>query len=973
MSTPHRLIFGAFALDLHDERLWRAANVIHLHPKAFAVLRCLLIRAGQLVTKDALFATVWPDTVVSEAVLATAIRELRRALEDRAHTPQYIETVYGRGYRFIASVRMAESTTASPIADLPAQQVSPTALVGRESELAEIQQWLVAALQGKRQIGCITGEAGIGKTALVDTFMDHVAATSDLWVSRGQCIEQYGAGEPYLPLLEALGRLCRDADGAHLVDLFRQYAPSWLGQMPSFLTSNEREKFERQGSAMTRERMLRELAEVLEVLTAEQPLLLVLEDLHWSDVSTLEWLSYVARRRETARVLILGTYRPVDVIVHRHPLRQVLTELRQHGQCVERVLDYLSEGAVATYLTQRFGTRGVPDGLSQVLHQRTNGNPFFLVTMVDEMIRQGVLLHQGAGWVFRGTLESVSVGVPENVRHLIETQLEQLSVEDQEMLAAASVAGSEFAAVAVATALAEEIEEVESRCEALARRGQFLRPIGVAEWPDRTVVARYRFMHDVYHEVVHERIPPSRRVRWHQQIGTRMEAAYGTRAQEIAPELAMHFVQSGDSAKALFYLVQSGERAMRVYANADALRAFQQAMEILKRLPVSETTDRQRTELTIRLATLHMLLGHYSESLTHYGQALEAAQVAGDTQAVAQLESRLGRVHYSMGNYQEARSVLERALARAQHNLDYTRMAICYQSLGDVHFSSGTLGQAITCYMSALRIAEETDDLSGVAAACTFLSNAHMRAGNLAEAITWGRRALELGERLCDDRRMAWACLMLHCTYRSAGDFPEASSLLDQALQLCDKVGDFRGLAWVKGHHGLLQAAAVKDFVSAFKAAKGVIDMGQNSGGFQHEVSYVSARAAEALLRLGRYHEASAYCQKGLAISLKTANKLEYGYAYMVLAEIHAAPASRDWAKAAWYLEESLKAFRQVGAQIDVGRAHLAGARIAQQRQDNSARQWATTARDIFAERGAQALLKEAEALFEASCEDIRL
>lgn len=172
-------------------------------------------------------------------------------------------------------------------------------------------------------------------------------------------------------------------------------------------------------------------------------------------------------------------------------------------------------------------------------------------------------------------------------------------------------------------------------------------------------------------------------------------------------------------------------------------------------------------------------------------------------------------------------------------------------------------------------------------------------------------------------------------------------------------------MAWAQVLHGRLRAAADKDFESAFEAANALIDMGQASGGFQHEVSYAFARAAEALLRLGRYREAFAYCHKGLAISLKTSNKLEYGYAYMVLAEIHASKEYQDWDKATWYLEESLKAFRKVGAQVDVGRAHLAGVRTAQRRQDDSARQWAETARDIFAERGAKALLKEAEELFE--------
>ena len=103
------------------------------------------------------------------------------------------------------------------------------------------------------------------------------------------------------------------------------------------------------------------------------------------------------------------------------------------------------------------------------------------------------------------------------------------------------------------------------------------------------------------------------------------------------------------------------------------------------------------------------------------------------------------------------------------------------------------------------------------------------------------------------------------------------------------------------------------------------------------------------------------YCQQGLAISQKASNRLEYGYAYMVLAEIHASEGHRDWDKAAWHLEESLKAFREVAARVDIGRAHLAGARIALQRQNSSARQWAETARDIFATQGATALLREVE------------
>ena len=167
----------------------------------------------------------------------------------------------------------------------------------------------------------VTGEAGIGKTTLVDAFVAQVVPTARVWLGRGQCLEQHGAGEPYLPLLEALGRWGRGPDGGQLVAVLRQQAPSWLLQLPALVPEDDYEALQRRGGGVTRERMLRELAEAVEVLTAMRPLVLVLEDLHWSDAATVDWLAYVARRREAARLLVLGTYRPVEALVQGHPVR----------------------------------------------------------------------------------------------------------------------------------------------------------------------------------------------------------------------------------------------------------------------------------------------------------------------------------------------------------------------------------------------------------------------------------------------------------------------------------------------------------------------------------------------------------------------------------------------------------------------------------------------------------------------------
>src|SRR5262249_30833293 len=153
------------------------------------------------------------------------------------------------------------------------------------------------------------------------------------WLGRGQCIEQYGPGEPYMPILEALGRLCREPGGEQLITLLTQHAPTWLVQQPTLLHATELAALQRKTQGATRERMLREMGEAIDAITAERPLVLWLEDLHWSDASTVELLALLARRREPARLLVIGTYRPVDVIVQGHPLRAVKQELQPHGLC----------------------------------------------------------------------------------------------------------------------------------------------------------------------------------------------------------------------------------------------------------------------------------------------------------------------------------------------------------------------------------------------------------------------------------------------------------------------------------------------------------------------------------------------------------------------------------------------------------------------------------------------------------------
>ena len=583
MQAESQLSFGPYQFDPAHGQLWRGTQIVKLSPKTLAVLRLLVTRPGQVVSKEELFQIVWPRTVVSDAALTSCIQELRQVLRDDARKPRYLETVHRRGYRFIAPLG-----TASPVPSLKSQVQSPqpipslqhpaSTLVGRETELQRLHSWWDKALQGERQLIFVTGEPGIGKTTLVEAFVEQVAADDQVWLGRGQCIEHYGAGEAYLPVLDALGRLCRAPGGQPLLALLAQQAPTWLVQMPGLVRPAELETLHRKVAGATKERMLRELAEALEALTSKRPLILWLEDLHWADYSTLNWLAFVARRQERSQLLVLGTYRPVEVLTREHPLKAVKQELQLHGRCQELALDFLSEEAVTEYLARRFEGGEVREPflrrVAQLIHQRTDGNPLFMVNVVDTLVSEGWITTSAGQWGLTEGIEQVVAKVPDSLQQMIEQRLEQVQSAERTLLDVASVAGMEFSAASVAAGIETTIEVVEAQGAELARRQLFLRTCGTADWPDGTVATRYGFLHALYQEVLYERLSARRRQQLHQRIGEREEAAYGEHAREIAAELAVHFERGRDYQRAIQYLQHAGENAVRRSAYQEALSSL---------------------------------------------------------------------------------------------------------------------------------------------------------------------------------------------------------------------------------------------------------------------------------------------------------------------------------------------------------------------------------------------------------------
>src|ERR1700678_2605559 len=488
-------LFAAFRLDSLNQCLWRRGDTglearILLAPKTFAVLACLVEHAGRLVTHEELIEAVWPDTVVEPQAVRKHILEVRAALGDRPKNSLFIETIPKRGYRFIAGVSETVATSATV-----SGTAAPGTLVGRGGALGMLHEAWRRALSGERQIVLITGEPGIGKTALAEEFQRRVAVGErSVRIVHGQCIEGYGSKEAYGPMLDALGQLCRAPQAEPIIQTLSTEAPTWLAQLPALLTREHRATLQREILGATRERMVREIGDALDSITAETALLLMLEDLHWVDDSTVDLISALARRRTPAKLMLLATCRWLDAEPPGYPLRALMPYLLVHRLCREIDLTPLRAAGAEGYLAAQSPGGRPPPGLSALVHQHSEGNPLFMVAALEHMAKSSLLTPANGRWQLQRPLEQIEFEVPDDLRHMVEAQLERLSAQEQSALELASIAGAAFSANVVSGGADNDSRGVEDLYEELSRRHHIVEWAGTQSLPDGSVAERYRFV-----------------------------------------------------------------------------------------------------------------------------------------------------------------------------------------------------------------------------------------------------------------------------------------------------------------------------------------------------------------------------------------------------------------------------------------------------------------------------------------------
>ena len=287
-------------------------------------------------------------------------------------------------------------------------------------------------------------------------------------------------------------------------------------------------------------------------------------------------------------------------------------------------------------------------------------------------------------WALPVGVEALHDSVPDSLRQMIDMQLDWLSAEEQRVLEAASVAGVEFSAAAVAAGLAQEAEYADDWCTSLVRRGQFLRTRGEQTWPDGIVAGSYRFVHALYQQVLYHRVSAAQRVRLHQRIGARLEAGHGAQAGDIAAELAMHFARGRDAQRAVQYLGQAGQRSMERSAYVEAIAHLTKGLEVLQTLPA--TPERTQQELTLYIAlgaALIAIKGYAAPEVEQiYARARQLCHHLDDPHQRFPVLHGLRSYYQTRAEYQTARALAEQLLTLAQHTQDSAMLLAACRAVG---------------------------------------------------------------------------------------------------------------------------------------------------------------------------------------------------------------------------------------------------------------------------------------------------
>lgn len=663
--------------------------------------------------------------------------------------------------------------------------------VGREPEMKKLEAVLRQAIEGTGRVVFITGEPGIGKTSLSDEFLRRARkAHSGLLMARGRCVEQYGTGEAYLPFLDAMGELLQGPGRQRIAAVLRTYAPTWCMELPTaFASTGSLETLQQETIGATKERMMREMGDALGMLATTSPIVLLFEDLHWADPSSVDLLRHLCQRIGVQRLLIAGTFRPEDLERTAHPLKSYKVEMHAHNLCDEVALGSLSREHIAEYLDATFSPNDFPPELTSLVHEKTEGHPLFATNLLQYLAERGDLARANWRWSLARPLSEMDLEAPESVRGMISKKIDALDAEELRALQYASVEGTEFLSCVTAKLLGVNEVDLEEQLAQIGKTHRLIETLGEEELPDGSLATRYRFTHALYQNFLYGDLVNKRRVMLHQQAGEQLLLHHGKRAPHIATQLAIHFERGRDFTRAVEYLIHAGDHAAKLYGYAEAEKHYTKALSLVKKLS-AEPRFMMLYTLYQKRGTVNHALSNFSQAVDDFTNMLEQARALDSLELQSAALNALTmtlffwhRMEETVARATEALDVAERA---GSEKLRVETMLL----IGLKHLCYGELKEGKRVLDDVVATGRKLDHKPALLGGLAWRACLHFFQSEYEIAVEKSTEAVRLASQLRDGFLQLTSLFFLGLSQGNLGKMSASLATLNEALDKARRNGD---------------------------------------------------------------------------------------------------------------------------------------------------------------------------------------
>jgi adenylate cyclase len=726
-------------------------------------------------------------------------------------------------------------------------------LVDRVEEMNVLKEAVYRAVHGEGGLVFVHGEAGIGKTRLIRE-VGAYAKSRGVRVLHGRspALFRMDGVLPYTIWKEVIKDYLGECTPEGLQRVIGFY-PAEVAKLVPEISQKLRAIPQSLPISPEQEqnRLFEAVSQFMVNISQESPLLVVLDDLQWTDPSSLLLMHYLVRGVQRTPLLLLGAYRSTDVDA-KHPLTPVLAELKRERLPQSVSLKRMSQEDTSEMIRQILEQDDIPPGFLKIVFEKTRGNPFFTEEVVESLKEDEVIYREDNKWAFK---DVSGIEFPESVRNVVKTRFSRLDEESQNVLTMASFVGNEFGFDALREVTGLEEGKLLELLDGLFKTGLI---------KEQAIHGKRScsFADILVRDVVYEEVSPLKRTKIHEIIGRTLEKVYGKTVDDHLGELALHFLEGGDKDKALSYFLKAAEKAQKIYANAEAASYYQSALRLLEE---KEGEFQEKERVLEQLGDIENLVGKYDACIKHWDQALLISTKLQEKEKTATLHRKMANVLWDkIGDKEKAKEHHEGALKVLEAEPESVELARFYKDVGHMRRRmGGDLAEALRLEEKALGLAEKLNALEVVADSCSELAVEMNLSGDFKKALEYANRALKIALDNDYFETALWAYDKVAGSLPSE-EYEKRMDIKEKGLALAKKIGDIRF------HAGFLGSIANDcilggELDKAIALAEEGLSLAKRAGSM-FDVSWLLLTLGDAYSNLGEWEKSERYYDEALDV-----------------------------------------------------------------------------------------------------------